>query len=316
MSIDSSLEVKPLDENFFSFFRPTAITISRPRVTNIDSYDFITSDATSTYQRQDASLDLDPNFYYHSTGKMSPMSLKGILQLGILSAAIDKGFDNGSKGLGDNGEDYVSVAISFGGHMTSGRGAFHFKIDRSQLKTSVRGNPVSDMSGERQIYHSVPKEAIIGIRLEKEGFLDIFSESNSLGCASWTHNEEFIRNNIQKYIAFMEEEFNHSMPSEDIEKINANLEIIHNLHSGEGFIIPRIKDDIFAEPEKNIENIIKRSVYKCYQSRIGNDLITPYDIIRYYDATIPVYDSTDNEVRLSNISEFDADYESSSNFSL
>lgn len=194
---------------------------------------------------------------------------------------------------------YVSVATRFGGCMTEGRGAFHFVIERTKLKTRVRGNPEQDMPGERQVYLSVPKEAIKAVQLEKEAFLDIEHPSIKLGIGIY---EERALSQVRAYVNFMLSEFQYKLPDADHLTIQT--------------LIPEMRDVPFSHPnyvkasgireklaqhlEQTIETILKKHLKICYQTKIMQDNITPYDIVRYYDQNIPVYDSTGNEVGLPN----------------
>lgn len=55
--------------------------------------------------------------------------------------------------------------------MKSGVGAFSFIVDRNKLR-ELKLNYEQEMPLERQVPHIVPKKAIVGIQIGKEGFLD------------------------------------------------------------------------------------------------------------------------------------------------
>lgn len=261
---------------------------------------------------------LEPSTYYHSTGSLNPMKLIGILHHGILSksTAEEKGLLIDANGLQCNGTNYVSVATTLGGCVSTNMGAFHLAIEREKLTSNIRKNPEQDMPLERQVKWIIPRDTIKAIYLEKAGVLDIDHPHTTLGIG--IHNIERARVQVQSYMDFMATEFEHHLPTEDqssIKEILSKMENTKYLNYSE-------KVELCEPYEQSINIILKKHLKLCYQTVIPKESITPYDIIRYYDQNIPVYDFEGNEIlslsaestKLSTIDEIGSDRGEELNF--
>jgi hypothetical protein len=235
----------------------------------------------------------EPDVYYHSTGAMNPVKLIGILKEGILSMseAENRGLSIDTNGLRDNGKDFVSVATIFCGCMNKETGAFHVVIDKSKLTTFIRKNPQEYMPLERQVYKMVPRSAIKAIQLEEESFIDIEEEKIMLVIDRGL--KKYNVRQVESYIGFMEIEFQHEIPAKErllinelVEKLDAKLDSANYFEKG------KIREKL----EKEINVILKKHLKICYQEKLGRDKITPYDILRYHDKEILVYDASGKEM--------------------
>ena len=235
----------------------------------------------------------EPKYYYHSIGAMNPMKLIGILKEGILSkhAAETRRLVIDANGIQCNGTHYVSTATHFCGCMNSGDGAFHFVIEREKLTTDIRKNPEQDMPTERQVYLSVPRQAIKAIQLEKEGFIDIEHPSIKLGIGCF---EERATKQVAIYVNFMASEFGYNLPQEDLASIQNT---IHEMKTASSMYKDFLKEqEATKRLEANIESVIKKHLKICFKKLIMKDVITPYDILRHYDQNIPVYDHNGKDI--------------------
>ncbi|GEM_PF-5759027 len=243
---------------------------------------------------------LEPKCYYHSTCGMNPIKLSGILQEGILSKyeAEKRGLNIDANGIQCNGTHYVSTATIFGGCVNLGGGSFHFVIEREKLETTIRKNPQQDMPVERQIYLNVPRNAIKAIQMEKEGFIDIEDHSIKLGIGC--DNARALKQ-VQTYIDFMNSKFKHEMPSADISSLQKIIQSMKQVEDSQKDYF--LKKGILARLESDIDKIVKKNLKICFQTVIPKNSITAYDIVRYYERNIPVYDHAGKVVLDSKVDE-------------
>ena len=271
--------------------------------------------SSSRFNRFSTVIDLasEPDYFYHSIGGMNPIKLIGILKQGILSKyeAESRGLVIDANGIQCNGTHYVSAATHFGDWTRMGQGAFHFVIERKKLATHVRKNPEQDMPTERQVYLGVPRSAIKAIQLEKEGFMDIEHPSIKLGIGQY---EKRAGEQIKTYINFMMSEFGYKMPEEDIASIQKAL---HAMKTASSTPLSFFESRRAAEQlESNMDMIIKKHLKLCYQKLTSKELITPYDILRHYDQSIPVCDHTGKDINLLSAQVAAADEEPIASLSL
>lgn len=235
-------------------------------------------------------------YYYHSTGSMNPMKLIGILGNGILSkdAASEKGLTIDSTGLACNGSKYISVSTKLGGCVNKDKGALHFAIDKSSV-TAIRHNPEQYMPLERQIPWAIPRRAIKAVYMEKAAVLDLNNSQTTLGIIWCDANRA--RTQVRSYLIFMKKEFRHDLPIRDQNYIEEALDKMADAEKLE--LCHLISERLCCIYVAGIEGILKKHLKLCYQTVISTESITPYDILRYYDQDILVYDLEGNVI-LSN----------------
>lgn len=225
------------------------------------------------------------DYYYHSVGGMNPAKLVGILEQGILSRneAVKRGLIISTQGLGCNGNNYISLGISFGYGVNLSSGSFHFIVDYRKVKTHIRPNPVPGISGERQIYQCVPLDCILGIRIERNSLLDIEQPEVKLGIN--VLNKELMEISIQSIYDFLKNHFQYTIPEEDLATLSnlmaSQPKISHLGH----FESKKAADELTFR----IESLLKKHLKICYKHLLKKDEITGLDIIRAHNSNIPVY---------------------------
>lgn len=247
----------------------------------LSRYDMFSSDSYSRQINLHIDWQKEPDYYYHSVGGMNPAKLAGILESGILSKskAKKRGLRIDANGLQCNGTDYISTATCFGGCMTLDSGSFHFVINRKQITNLIRKNPEQDMPLERQIYKVIPRDCILGVRLEKNSFLDIEHPDIKLGVH--VLSQTMATQQVKSLLNFMKKTFQHTPPEEDLLFLQTMLADFESKKVGKNL-------------QARIEQVIKQHLKSCYQQKLSQEQITAFDILKYHDAEIPIFNVEGN----------------------